>query len=280
MSQALDWQNVIIQNTQALAPYYTSQEKIRSFYSRQRTQTAENIFGEDLWDHFEVYNLLKEADEMKAARQYWKDNPQLGLYMKFRDETDKILDQKVNDVADSIPEAAPPIYRNAARDEVDTEGALEAMSFEANERNNKINSLVRAYSQAYTDQTGKKESVTDAIRKQANRLWPGTTSQARRYYGLADSDPEAAVDYIIKRAELQQRVAWEYDKIIALDLMSRGELVRAAGIEGFEGVQPTQDEAIEAPQPQVDPNTPLGRLLFSEGGLPDHLAEAYGVETP
>ena len=273
VSEALDWQNVIIQNTPIMASYYTSQEKVRSFYFRQRTQAAENLFGEDLWDHFEVYNLLRDAGEFEAARQYWKDHPQLELYGDFKDETELIVESKINSVSNSIPKAKPPLYRDAALNSPDTPSAPSALPFDPNERNNLINSLVVAYSNAFTDDTGNKEEVRDAIRGQADKLWPGTRSQADKYYGFIEEDPQKAVDYLLERNLLQQRIAWEYGKVQLLDLMSKGEIFRAAGIEGFEDVQPSRDETLN--QPNLEPDTPLGRLIRDAGGIPDHLAESY-----
>jgi len=270
VSQALDWQNVIIQNTPLMAPYYTSDERIRTFYKQQMYQTAENLFGEDLWDLFQVYNDLKDGGEQKAARAFWKDNPQLGLYMDLRDETLPKVEAKVDLFGRLIGEAKPPAYRH----EEDGPSDITPQSFNVDKRQAFIDKLVQSYSNAYTDKSGQRADIREGIRKQADRIWPGTRAQSNHYYGLLDNkETEAAVEYLSKRAALEARVAWEYDKIQTYDEIAAGRLFKAAGREGFD-----EAPAEMAPQEVQAVQGALGRLLDDIEGLPEHLREAYGTK--
>ncbi|GAJ04692.1 unnamed protein product, partial [marine sediment metagenome] len=56
---AMDWQQQTIISAPLLAAYYTSAERIEKYYKGLMYAEAERMFGEELWDHFEVYYQLK-----------------------------------------------------------------------------------------------------------------------------------------------------------------------------------------------------------------------------
>lgn len=74
-------------------------------------ETAEQLYGEDLFDHFDVWDRLRDAGESRAAKKYWDDHPQLKAYMKFRDSQLLLIEARVGDIGRLLPEAAPPQFR-------------------------------------------------------------------------------------------------------------------------------------------------------------------------
>jgi hypothetical protein len=107
---ALDWQQETIIQTPALAAYYTSIAKIEMYLKGQMYEEAESIFGEDLWDHFEVYYRLKDANS-KASRQYWKDHPQLEAYGDFKETRLPYVAERLNELGSKLPEGLPASFR-------------------------------------------------------------------------------------------------------------------------------------------------------------------------
>jgi hypothetical protein len=73
--------------------------------------TAEQLYGEDLFDHFDVWGRLKDAGESKAAKKYWDDHPQLKAYMEFKDAQLPLIEERVGEIGRLLPEAAPPQFR-------------------------------------------------------------------------------------------------------------------------------------------------------------------------
>jgi hypothetical protein len=125
LETAMNWKQELIMNTPPLAAYYTSIERIEKYYKREMYSDAERHFGEDLWDHFDVWGQLSDIDN-KAARKYWNDHPQLEAYVDFRDSQLPIIAEKLEFLGSMIPEIAPPIYREGG--EGPTEDAVAPIS--------------------------------------------------------------------------------------------------------------------------------------------------------
>ena len=262
VSDALDWQQVMIQNTPLLASYYTSDERIRQFYKTQMYQIAEELFGEDLWDQFEIYSRLKDLGEDKAAREFWKDNPGLSGYMELKETTLPKIEEKVDHFGTIIPEKKPAKYRHEEYD-------ITPQAPVSDDREAAILAQVLAYSEAFTNYSGQRTDIKGIIREQADEIWPNTRRDANNYYQmLTAGKADKAADYLKERGELQARVMWEFDKIQRLDLTTLGQMFQAAGAaQGLE-------EPFAEP-PGIDPNTPLGRLFNDPQGIPEHLWRAY-----
>ena len=111
VSQALDWQQYMIMSTPLLGAYYTSAERIRKFYTRQMYDTAEQLFGSDLFDHFDVWSRLRDAGERAGAKKYWDDHPQLKAYMEFKDSQLPLIEERVGMIDRLLPESRPPEFR-------------------------------------------------------------------------------------------------------------------------------------------------------------------------
>jgi len=110
VEQAMDWQQQMIMSNPFMAAYYTSPERIEKYFKGEMYDEAEEKFGDDLWDHFEVHSRLSDIDNA-AARQYWKDHPQLEEYIEFRDAELVEIGKRVDAIGSKIPEAAPPEFR-------------------------------------------------------------------------------------------------------------------------------------------------------------------------
>jgi hypothetical protein len=110
VEEALNWKQEQAIINPILSPYYTSIERIEKYLKGQMYDEAEELFGENLWDLWEVYHRIADIDN-KAARQMWKDYPQLNGYTEFRDERLVYIAQRVAELGAKIPEAVPPAYR-------------------------------------------------------------------------------------------------------------------------------------------------------------------------
>ena len=265
VSQAMDWQQAMIQNNPFLAPYYTSQEKITQFYKQQMYQTAEILFGDDLWMKFDIYSRLKDLGEDKAAKRFWKDNPELGLYMQYKEEQLPVIESRVGAISRLIPEAKQPRYRDGQT----YEGA-QTMPYNTDEREATILNAVRAYAEQFSNFGGRDVDLRDAIRDDADGIWPGTRSLANRYYDLVSKDPKAAAELLQKNPAMAARVVWEYDRLLRIMLSQAGELYAAASLG---------EKFPETGQPQQFTGA-LGRLMQDPEGLPPHIAEAFGINQP
>lgn len=116
VEQALDWKQGTIMTDPLLAAYYTSAERIEKYFKGQMYDQAEELFGEDLWDHWDVYSQLSDMDN-KAARKYFKDHPQLKTYLEFRDDQLLVIAELVAKFGAMIPEAAPVRFREEQEEE-------------------------------------------------------------------------------------------------------------------------------------------------------------------
>ena len=278
VEQALDFKQLTIQNTPLLAVYYTGIDRIEMFYKQQMYDTAEHLFGDTLWDKFEVYGRLKEMGETRAAREYWKDNPELQSYMTFKDEQIPLIDNRVQEFARLIPEPKGPFYRD--EDVQKIEGVPEYKSFNVDQRESWVNNQVLSYAQGYSDFANQRQDVKEYIRAQADTMWPGTRSGADRYYRLVDENPARATEVLQANAELEARVRWEFERILRLGLAREQEFVaagadRMAEIQQFGGAT---EQSFESILPQIDPNSPLGRLINDPEGVPLHLLAAYNSQ--
>jgi len=111
VAEAMDWKQYMVMSTPLMGAYYTSAERIRKFYTQEMKEIAVGLFGEDLFNHFDVWTRLKEAGESKAAKKYWDDHPQLAAYTKFKKEQALLIDARVDAIGNLIPEASPPQFR-------------------------------------------------------------------------------------------------------------------------------------------------------------------------
>jgi hypothetical protein len=110
IGQALDWRQQQIMADPLLSAYYNSLEKTQRYLKGQMYDEAEAEFGKDLWDKWDVYSRLKEANP-KSARSYFKDHPELKKYLDFRDERLGAIEAEAQRIALMIPSAKPEVYR-------------------------------------------------------------------------------------------------------------------------------------------------------------------------
>jgi len=110
VEEFLDWQQETIIMTPILASYYTSIARIEKYLKGEMYEEAEQLFGKDLWDLWEVYGQVSDIDS-KAARQMWKDYPQFEGYIKFRDERLIYIAERVAQLGARIPEGLPAEFR-------------------------------------------------------------------------------------------------------------------------------------------------------------------------
>ena len=110
-----------------LAAYYTSIDSIEKYFKSKMYEEAEGLYGEDLWDHFEVWGQLKAIDNA-AAREYWKDHPQLEDYVNFKEDRLPAIAARLAAIGMLIPEPKPPAFREGAElpEETLPEGDSEA----------------------------------------------------------------------------------------------------------------------------------------------------------
>ena len=249
---ALDLQQRIVQSTPLLAAYYTSQEEIRQYYKRKMYDVAERLFGEDLWELFDAYSQLKKMGETRAARQFWRDHPQLSAYMQFREDQMTVIEARVAALGARIPEPKPPVYRGE-------EPLPEPQIPMSDDSEARVTALVLSYAEKYTSSGRRPTNIVKVIREDADERWPETKAKARHYFNLLRTDPTKAAQYLLENPELYTRVMWELDRIISLSLAQEGALASAAAQE----VQQQQ------PLTPITPSTPVERLLLdAQRGIP------------
>lgn len=234
IQQALDWQLRMIMTTPLLGAYYTSEERIRKFYKGQMYDAAEAIFGEDLWDHFAVYNELKDMGETKAAKKYWDDHPQLEGYVNLRDQTLPDIEAKVNRIGFILPEPKEPVFRDG--EEADFPDAPPEPSSE-----DWIDAQVLAYATGQ-QQDDAPEDVRKFIREQADNLWPGTRSLADKYYRT--EDPERAREILLESSALAARVEWESEALRQLELVKEGRFAETGTAQQAPQMSPEEWQQI------------------------------------
>jgi hypothetical protein len=225
--------------------------------------TAEGLFGEELWSLLDVYGRLKDMGEDKAASKFWKANPQLTAYMQFKNDLAPLIEQRVSAYGEVIPEALPPVYREIQDAEVEIREPI------ANENEAWISAQVTAYAQAHSDFRNTRVDPSGVIRTRANELFPGTQGDATRFYGMVEGNPTKAAEFMQSLPQLEARIMWEQERMQQLLLAQMGS-IEAAG-------QITRQNQVEEAGQNIDPNSPLGRLLSDPEGIPAHLAAAYGL---
>lgn len=127
VEQAMDWKQQTIMTTPRLAAYYSSVERIEKYFKGLMYEEAEKRYGENLWALWDVYHQVADADSA-AAREMWKDYPQLGEYLEFRDGLLQEIAERVTQFGSLIPEARPPEFREgmAPEEEISYEDDEEA----------------------------------------------------------------------------------------------------------------------------------------------------------
>ena len=220
VKDAMDWEQLMKQSNPIMGAYYTSEDKIRSFYKREMYDVAKDLFGEHLFDNWDVYDALRKAGEFKAAAQFKKDNPAMAGYSQFRDEQLIIIERKVNALMAKIPEAKPATYRNETPfdPETDVPEATDA-------------DWIAAQVQAYTlgeETVRDRIDLVEIIRKDADDLWPDTRKAADRYFETSKTDPAKAAEMILGSPDLKARLTWESEKLAKYELTVQGKLLEAS----------------------------------------------------
>ena len=220
VKDAMDWEQLMKQANPILAAYYTSEDRIRSFYKREMYDVAKDLFGEHVFDNWDVYDKLRKEGEYKAAAQYKKDHPEMKGYLQFRDDQLTIIERKVDNLLRLVPKIKPPVYRDSSPFDADAETPVETDE-----------SWIEAQVQAYAlgqETTRKSVDLVEIIRKDADELWPNTRKAADRYYAVAQDDPSKAADLLLNSPALQARLEWESDKLATYELAVQGKLVEAS----------------------------------------------------
>jgi hypothetical protein len=194
IQKAQDWEQRMIMSTPLLGAYYTSEERIRRFYKRQLYDAAEEVFGEDLWDHLAVQGALFDMGDDKAAFEYRDDHPQLKGWTEMRDQAMPGIEAKVDRIGSLLPDAAPPIFRD--REEADLPDGPPIPS-----REDFINSQVLAYSTGQQQEDTPKD-VRQFIWEQADNMFPGTRSEANLYYRRLEQKVETAQKMLMHNSAL------------------------------------------------------------------------------
>ena len=266
VEEALNFKQMTINGDPLLQTYYGGVEKLEKFYKGQFYQTAEQVFGEGIWDKWSVYHQLKDMGETKATNKFFKDNPELKGYLALRDDVMPVIDEKVTELGKQIQPTRGPFYRD---ENTMPDPNVGVQSFNVNEQQQWIDDQVMAYMQGQSDVPEKYTDVVDIVRNQANAIWPNTVRPAREYYKLTDTNLTRAADMLQENPELEARIKWEFDKIMRIALARDGELeVSAARYQ-------QELASIGAPESptsfeQLAPG-PLQRLLNDPEGLPPHL---------
>ena len=233
VQEAQDWQTRMIMSTPLLGSYYTSAERIRKFYKRQLYDAAEEIFGEDLWDHLAVQSALFDLGDKKAAFQYRDDHPQLKGWTELRDQTLPDIEAKVNRLGELLPEAIGPIFRDKDQAEVPDGPPLPS-------REDWINAQILAYATGQQQEDTPKD-IRQFIREQADNRFPGTRAEANLYYQRLDKKIEVAQNMLMFNTALSARIAWEIDALRNLSLVQQGQFAQI-GEQQFEPPSPTWNE--------------------------------------
>jgi len=124
---ALDYKDQAIVANPMLAAYYKGIDGIEKYYKSLMYDEIEQRLGENIWDHWEVYNQLADASRT-AARQYWNDHPQLKEYMEFKDMYSGIIAQRLATIGPMIPIPKPAALREGVEleEEIAPEGDQDA----------------------------------------------------------------------------------------------------------------------------------------------------------
>jgi hypothetical protein len=273
VEEALDFKQMTINSNPGLLAYYGSAEKLEKFYKSQLYQTVEQLWGAEIWDKWSVYHQLKDMGEVKAAKKYFKDNPELKGYLELRDELEPLIEEKVSDLADQMDKPKGPFYREE-NTMPDPNVGVESFNVDAQQR--WIEEQVMTYAQGVGD-TGRFQTHTDVmdiIRTQANTTWPNTRNAAQQYYKLSGSDPAKAASMLESNPELEARIKWEYERILRIALAREFELEASAAklAEEFESMVPQGGAESPTSFENLAPG-PLQRLLNDPEGLPSQLWE-------
>ena len=108
---ALDWKASTIINSPTMSAYYTSIEKVEQYYKGLMYDAIEKELGADIWDKWDIYHFLREADP-KEARAYYKAHPELKRYGELRDAWTPIAEQKAIEVGRLLPEGEGATLRD------------------------------------------------------------------------------------------------------------------------------------------------------------------------
>jgi hypothetical protein len=230
VSEALDWQTRVIQITPLLGAYYTSAERIRKFYKRQMYDTAETMFGEDIWDHIAVQGALFDMGERQAAFQYRDDHPQLKAYSEFRDSQLPIIEGRVNRLDELLPEAVGPAFRDEDEGPPEIPDAPPTPS-----REDWINAQVLSYVRGEEADAPDLSKVEATIIRVADEKFPETKTLARRYYSIVEKDPEKAADILLENTAVAARIAWEVQALESFRETTQGNVALAT-----QGLTPEQ----------------------------------------
>ena len=103
IGQALDWRAETILRSQTLSAYYTSIEKVEQYYNGLMYDAIEKELGKDIWEKWDVYWFLVDADP-KEARAYYKAHPELKRYGELKDAWVPIAEQKAIEIGRLLPE--------------------------------------------------------------------------------------------------------------------------------------------------------------------------------
>ena len=110
IGEALDWKAETILRSQTLSAYYNSIEKVEQYYKGLMYDAIEKELGRDIWEKWDVYHFLKDAD-VKEARAYYKAHPELDRYLELRDAWTPIAEQKAIEVGRLLPEGQGAVLR-------------------------------------------------------------------------------------------------------------------------------------------------------------------------
>lgn len=111
VDQAMQYKlsQIVNDPTGSLQPYYSSMQKIASYEKQVMWDEVKRRFGEGIWDLQNEYYSYEKSWEKKAfLRQY----PQLKDYWEFRDEYGKIINRRVIELTQYLPEGPGAQFRS------------------------------------------------------------------------------------------------------------------------------------------------------------------------
>jgi len=111
LKQAMAWKDQTIMFSPTLSAYYTSLDKITSYYQGEMYKAIEEELGSDIWDKWDAWNEAKYRSDAEA-RAYWKSHPELEQYMDMKEDWQDLIATNTINVGKLIKPGPGPSIRD------------------------------------------------------------------------------------------------------------------------------------------------------------------------